>query len=178
MKRMLLALLLANAATGLRAQTPLLPDTGDAAEVQDLQRQIRQRWNARVRQDLQLSDEQAAKLQGTETKYLQQRRDVAQRQRAINEALRGELQPGVVASGDSVRKLLDARDRNRAALAQIDRDENQEIARYLSPVQHARYQMMREQLRQRIQQLRQERRGGARAGTIRPRGARRRWPGP
>jgi hypothetical protein len=154
------ALVLVGLAPGVRGQAQTPPDTGgDAAEVQQLQREIRQRWNARVRQDLGLSDAQATQLQATETKYLRQRRDVAQRQRAVNEALRGQLQPGAAASNDSVRKLLDARDRNRAALAQIDRDENDEIARYLSPVQHARYQMMREQLRQRIQQLRQERRG-------------------
>ena len=141
----------------VRAQTP--QDTGsDAPEVQQLQHEIRQRWNARVRQNLGLTDQQAAQLQATESKYLAQRRDVAQRQRAVNEALRGQLQPGVAANDDSVRKLMDARERNRAALAQIDRNENDEIAHYLSPVQHARYQIMREHLRQRIQELRGMRR--------------------
>ncbi len=157
MKRLLWVLLVVVVAPGARAQHPA--DTSDAAEVQQLQRQIRERWNARVRQNLGLSNDQAAQLQATEDKYLQQRRDIAQRQRALNEALRGQLQPGVAASNDSVRKLMDARERNRVALAQLDRDENREIAGYLDPVQHARYQMMREQLRQRIQQLRQERRG-------------------
>src|SRR3989442_6822942 len=155
----------------LAAENPA--DTRDAAEVQQLQRQLRQRWNERVRHDLHLSDEQTAKLQETEGKYQQQRRDLAQHQQAVNEALRGQLQPGVAANGDSVRRLMDAREHNRTALAQLDRDEDREIAGYLNPVQHARYQMMREQLRRRIQDIREQRRArahgpGPRRGAGRP----------
>jgi len=164
--------LLAAAVPALAAQQPA--DTSEDAEVQQLQRQLRQRWNERVRHDLNLSDEQAAKLQGTEGKYQQQRRDIAQRQQAVNEALRGQLQPGVAADGDSVRRLMEAREHNRAALAQLERDEDKEIAGYLNPVQHARYQMMREQLRRRIQDIREQRRArgqglGPRGGAGRPR---------
>ncbi len=178
MKRLVWVVLLAIAAPGLRAQTP--PDTGrereGKGEVQQLQRELRQRWNARVRDNLGLSNDQATRLQTTEDTYLAQRRDMAQRQRAINEAMRGQLQPGVAANEDSVRKLMAARERNRTSLTQLERDEDREIAGYLNPVQHARYQMMREQLRQRIQQLRQERRG--RGGAIGPHGGARRRPRP
>src|SRR2546427_3724228 len=156
MKYFLFVMLLAPALPALQAQTPT--DTSGEAEAQQVRQQIRERWNARVRQDLNLSDDQAAKLQGTEQKFTQQRVDLAQRQRAINDALRGQLQPGVAANSDSVRKLMDARDRNRAALAEIDRNENREVSGYLTPVQQARYQMMREQLRRRIQEIREQRR--------------------
>src|SRR3989449_3492729 len=184
MKQVLFVMLLtlARALPTLEAQTP--SDTSGEAEAEQLRQQIRQRWNARVRQDLNLSDDQAAKLQGTEQKFTQQRVDLAQRQRAINDALRGQLQPGVAANSDSVRKLMDARDRNRAALAEIDRNENREVSGYLTPVQQARYQMMREQLRRRIQEIREQRRArggrgggggggimGPRRGLGRPRGA-------
>src|SRR6266496_3627192 len=138
---------LAAAVPVLAAQNPA--DTSEDAEVQQLQRQLRQRWNEQVRHDLNLSDEQA-----------------------VNEALRGQLQPGVAANGDSVRRLMDAREHNRTVLAQLDRDEDKEIAGYLSPVQHARYQMMREQLRRRIQDIREQRR--ARGQGLGPRGAARR----
>src|SRR2546422_3491707 len=172
MKRFLFVMLLALALPVLEAQTPT--DTSGQAEAEQLRQQIRERWNARVRQDLNLSDDQAAKLQGTEQKFTQQRVDLAQRQRAINDALRGQLQPGVAANSDSVRKLMDARDRNRAALAEIDRNENREVSGYLTPVQQARYQMMREQLRRRIQEIREQRRRrgemmGPRRGPGRPR---------
>jgi len=172
MKRFLFVILLALALPALEAQTPT--DTSGEPEAQQLRQQIRERWNTRVRQDLNLSDDQAAKLQGTEQKFTQQRVDLAQRQRAINEGLRGQLRPGVAANSDSVRKLMDARDRNRAALAEIDRNESREVSGYLTPVQQARYQMMREQLRRRIQEIREQRRRrgemmGARRGLGRPR---------
>jgi hypothetical protein len=167
MKRVAFILCLVLAAPGVRAQNP--PDTTDDAEAQQLRQELRQRWNQRVHRDLELTDEQAGKLQGTEDRYLQRRREMAQRQRAVNEGLRRQLQPGIAANADSVRKLMDARDRNRTALAQLDRDEDREISGYLTPVQHARYQMMREQLRHRIEQIREQRR--ARGQLVGPRGA-------
>ena len=168
----LLFILTLAAAPALAGQNP--PDTSDGAEAQQLRQQIRERWNQRVRQDLGLSDEQAAQLQATEQRFLGQRMDIARRQQTVNEALRGQLQPGVAANSDSVRRLMDARERNRAALAQVDRDEDREISGYLTPVQHARYQMMREQLRRRIQEIRDRRRGGAGRAAPRPMRPRRR----
>src|SRR5881409_487463 len=91
MKQVLFVMLLALALPALEAQTR--SDTSGEAEAEQLRQQIRQRWNARVRQELNLSDDQAAKLQGTEQKFTQQRVELAQRQRTVNEALRGQLQP-------------------------------------------------------------------------------------
>src|SRR2546425_6022250 len=183
MKRFLFVMVLALPLPALQAQTP--SDTSGDAEAAQLRQQIRDRWSARVRQDLNLSDDQAAKLQGTEQKFTQQRVGLAQRQRTVNEALRGQLQPGVAANSDSVRKLMEARDRNRAALAEIDRNENREVSGYLTPVQQARYQMMREQLRRRIQEIREQRRarggrggGGVNGPPRRPGGPRRSQPPP
>lgn len=168
MKRSLALSLLLVFGPVLRAQTP--PDTADTAEVQRLQQRIRERWNERVRRDLNLTNEQAAKLQATEGRFLERRRDLARNQRAIGEALRNQLQPGVAANSDSVRKLMDVRQKNRAALAQLDQDEDREVAGYLNPVQHARYQAMREELRRRIQEIRERRRGmGSRGRGARPR---------
>lgn len=167
MKRYLCMLAFATAAPGaaaLRAQTP---DTSDQAQVQHLRHEIRQRWNARVRRDLDLSGDQAAKLQATEGRFLERRRDLVEGQGAVNEALRGQLRPGIAANPDSVRRLMDAREQNRAMLAQLEREEEKEIGGYLNPVQHARYQMLREQLRRRIEQIREQRR--ARGPLLEPR---------
>lgn len=166
MKRFFWVLLLVTTARALAAQEAQTakdrldrPDTSDAAEAQELRQRIRQRWHERVRQDLNLSNDQVSKLQDTEGRFMQRRREIAERQRAINEALREQLQPGVAANSDSVRKLNQARDRNRQTLAELEQDENKEIGGYLNPVQHARYQMMREQMRRRIDQIRDQRRG-------------------
>jgi Spy/CpxP family protein refolding chaperone len=169
-KRFFWMLLLVTTAPALAAQDR--PDTSDAAEAQELRQRIRQRWHERVSQDLNLSSDQVAKLQDTEGRFTLRRREIAERQRAINEALREQLQPGVAANSDSVRKLMGARDRNRRALAELDQDENKEIAAFLSPVQHARYQMMREQMQRRIDHIRDRRQAGGKMGPpgrMRPR---------
>jgi hypothetical protein len=156
MKRILwVALLLL--APALAAQNP--GDSGrDRGQAQRLRQQVLARWRARVRTELQLNDDQAAKLQATEERFLARRRDIAEQQRAVVQELRDQLQPGVAANGDSVRKLMDARAQNRAALIELEGDEDREIAEYLSPVQHARYQLMRQRFQEWIAEMRRERR--------------------
>ncbi len=150
-----LFLLVCLAASALAAQNP--SDTSDAAQTQQLRDQVRERWHQVVRRQLDLKPEQAAKLEGTEDRFAAQRRVIGQRQRGVQEALRGQLQPGVAANADSVRRLMDVRDQNRAALAQLERDEEKEMAGYLTPVQRARYQFLRQRLQERIVEMRRQR---------------------
>lgn len=116
------------------AQNP--PDSGSAAR--------RQRREALVSQALGITTDQATKLEATRARFAPQRRTIMERARAIRAGLRGQLQPGIAANADSVRKLLDARDQNRGAFVQLQRDEEKEIAGYLSPVQRARLDLLRE----------------------------------
>ena len=113
-------------------------DTGRAARMQ--------RWQGHMRAQLGLTDDQAAKLRATREKFMPQRRDIMQRERAIHQGLRGQLQPGVAANTDSVRKLLDAHMGVRVALAQLDRDQDRELSVFLTPVQRARIEMMYEHM--------------------------------
>lgn len=153
-------LLLVVLAQGAVAQEPQeSADTEGGAQATWLRQRIRERWNVQVRRQLNLTDDQAAKLQATENRFFQQRREIMRRQWAVLRGLRGQLQPGVDADADSVRRLMDAREQNRAAIAQLDRDEDRETAAYLSPVQRARYQLMRQRLQERIAEMRRERRG-------------------
>lgn len=140
----------------MAAQQP--GESGSGLQAERLRQMIRQRWSVQVRRQLNLTDDQAAKLRATEDRFFERRRDFQQRQRAVLEGLRGQLQPGMAADPDSVRKLMDAREQNRAAVAQLDREEDRELAGYLSPVQHARYQLMRQRLQERIAEMRRQRR--------------------
>ncbi len=153
----LLLVVLAQGAVAQEPQEP--PDTEGGAQATWLRQRIRERWNVQVRRQLNLTDDQAARLQATENRFFQQRREIMRRQWAVLRGLRGQLQPGVEADADSVRRLMDAREQNRAAIAQLDRDEDRETAAYLSPVQRARYQLMRQRLQERIAEMRRERRG-------------------
>jgi Spy/CpxP family protein refolding chaperone len=126
------------AAPALAAQGRSPADTGRAARMQ--------RWEAHTRKQLGLTDDQAAKLRATRERFMPQRRDIMQRERAIHEGLRGQLQPGVAANPDSVRKLLDAHMQVRVALTQLDRDQDRDLAAFLTPVQRARIEMMDEHM--------------------------------
>ena len=132
MNGMALMLLLA-AAPALSAQGKNPADTGRAARMQ--------RWQGQMRARLGLTDDQAAKLKATRERFMPQRRDVMQRMRAIHGALRNQLQPGVAANPDSVRKLLDALMQVRVAQVQLDRDQDRDLATFLTPVQRARIEM-------------------------------------
>ena len=86
------------------------------------------------------------------------------RRRAIDD----QMQPGVAANQDSLRKLLDAQRTGRAELAKIEQDEDQEMAGYLTPVQRARYEQMRGRLMQRVVEMQLERRDGRMGRGMQP----------
>ncbi|HXQ29061.1 MAG TPA: Spy/CpxP family protein refolding chaperone [Gemmatimonadales bacterium] len=123
-----------------------------------LLQEFRKRWHEHVQQELALTPDQATKLQATEDRFAADRRPIAQSQRQVQQALREQLRPGAAADADSVTKLLAARDQGRTALMKLEQDEDQEMAGYLTPVQRARYQMMRQQLQERISEMRRHRR--------------------
>jgi Spy/CpxP family protein refolding chaperone len=157
MKRLVPLLWLAIAA-GLGAQQPTDSGSAPRRDAQDLIRQIEQRFHERVRNRLGLTDEQDAKLMATEQRIRARRQVLLARQRAIEEGLDDQMRPGVAANPDSVRRLMDARQTLRADRLKLDEEEDREMAGYLSPVQRAQFQQMRENFRVRLQQLRQARR--------------------
>ena len=154
MKRIALLLLL-TVAPGISAQTP--SDTEGGAQAGWLRQQIRQRWNERVRRQLGLTEDQTVRLHATEDRFFQRRREILWRQRAVLQELHRHLQAGSDADPDSVRALMDEREQNRVAIVQLEREEDQEMAAYLTPVQRARYQLMRQRLQERIAEMRQRR---------------------
>lgn len=158
---------------------------GDTAEAGRLRAEIERRWSERVQEDLKLTSDQSAKLRATQEKFGARRRTLAQQQAERRRALDDQMQPGIAANADSVRKLMDGIRTGRAEMVKIEQDEDQEMSGYLNPVQRARYQQMREQLMQRVNAMRMERRerremmGEPRRPMIQPRvrpGGRRRGP--
>ena len=144
----------------LAAQRDSAHAPGDTAEAGRLRQEIERRWNERVQQDLNLSSDQATKLRATQERFGNRRRDVMQQQLVRREALQSQMQPGIAANSDSVRKLMDGIQTGRADMLKIEQDQDREMAGYLTPVQRARYQQMRERFIQRIGEMRMERREG------------------
>src|SRR2546427_7954931 len=143
----------------------------DTVEAGRLRAQIESTFTRRVQEDLNLSQDQAAKLRATQERFGARRRDVMQQQMERRRALENQMQPGIAANSDSVRKLMDGMQTGRAEMLKIEQDQDREMSGYLTPVQRARYQQMRERLMQRVGELRMERRegrGGERGPGTRP----------
>ncbi len=157
MKRMAWVLMLA-AAVPLAAQEPTEPqDTAGAAQ---LRQQIEQRFHQIVRERLVLTDQQDAQLRATQEKFGAQRRDLMREQADHRQALDRQMQPGVAANPDSVQLHLQGIQRNQERLLRLQQDEDREMAGYLTPVQRAQYQMLRDRLANRLSELRRQRQGG------------------
>ncbi len=122
--------------------------------LEELRRRVRERMADRVRQQLDLTDAQMQQLRATVGKYGSGRRQMEQRQRALREALAGQLRPGSAASRDSVARLTDELLAVRVRYAESFRAEQLEMARYLDPVQRARILVLRERLLERGRELR------------------------
>jgi len=142
---------------------------GDSAEAGRLRAQIEDKFRGRVQEELKLSPDQVTKLRATQERYSGRRRTVMQQQLERRRALEDQMQPGIAANSDSVRKLMDGIQTGRADMLKIEQDQDREMAGYLSPVQRARYQQMRERFMQRVGELRMERRQGLGGGMGRGR---------
>jgi hypothetical protein len=133
---------------------------GMAPRRQILEQRVRQRFEEIVQQRLQLTDDQVRRLRETNVRFAAERRLLADREREMRGEIRRELQPGVAANQDHVAALTDslfAIQRQRLDAAQA---EQKELAGYLSPVQRVRYYGLQEQLRRRLELIRQRRRTG------------------
>jgi hypothetical protein len=133
-----------------------------------LQEEIDRRFGQVVQQRLGLTGDQSARLRATEERFRVRRRAILRQQLALRFALDGQMRPGQAADADSVRRLMDGIQANRGELFRLEQDQDREMAGYLTPVQRAQYQMLRERLLARLQEVRRER-GMGRGDRVRPR---------
>jgi hypothetical protein len=167
MKRLVMFSLAVMLVPGLAAQQrDSVRQRGDTGEAEQLRTQIEQRFTARVQEELKLTPDQAGKLRETQERFGTRRRALMRQQLERRRALEGQMQPGVAANQDSVRKLMDGMHAGRLEMAKIQQDEDRELSGYLTPVQRARFQHMRERFLQRVGEMRREGRGirGQRGG--------------
>lgn len=176
MRTFLVLSLAVTLAAGLAAQQrDSVRQRGDSGEAQRLRAQVEQRFSERVQQNLNLTPDQATKLRASQEKFSTRRQTLMQQQRERRQALEGQMQPGVAANPDSVNKLLDGLQSGRAQMLKLEQDQDDEMSKYLTPVQRARYQQMRERLMDRVTQMRMQRgMGRGRGDGMGGRGSRRR----
>lgn len=124
---------------------------GDRAQ---LEQELRQRLANVVRERLGLNDEQMRRLSEVNQKYDSARRELIRREFALRRGLRQQLMQADPASDDSVAKLLDGQLGIQRARIELLEAEQADLARFLTPVQRARYLGIQEQMRRQVEQLR------------------------
>lgn len=121
--------------------------------VQQLQRRVLQV----VQRTLGASDDQMRQLVEVNRKYEGERRALNQKDRAARQSIRAEVLRDSLADQDTVSRMLDVLvDVQRQRLDVFTR-EQRDLARFLTPVQRAKYATLQERLRKKVEQLRQER---------------------
>lgn len=133
-------------------------DNGDASpQAAEMRQQIETRFAQQIQTAMGLTDQQAVKLRATFNTYAPKRRAMEAQERSIKQALQGQLRPGIAANADSVSRLVDRLLEVKVEYARSFMEENREMSGYLTPVQRAQFQVMRERLMARIEAIRQQR---------------------
>ena len=145
------------AALGMAPSAAAQDDGDDSPAAAQIRQQIETRFAQQLQQTMGLSDQQAVKLRATFNKYGPARRVMEGEERSIKRALQGQLRPGIAANSDSVARLVNRLLDLKVEYAKSFVEENREMEGYLTPVQRAQFQVMRERLMARIAQIRENR---------------------
>jgi Spy/CpxP family protein refolding chaperone len=168
-KSLLLTLSLGAAAATVSAQ----PVRGSSAEASRpaLEQQFRQRLAKLAQTRIGLTDAQMAQLEQSTARYAPQLSDLATQERETRRQLRVEL-TATQPNQQHVSDLLDASLRLQKQRIALIEAEQKDLARFMTPVQRARYIALQQQFRRRTQELTAKRGGSQRPGAQRPGGKR------
>jgi Spy/CpxP family protein refolding chaperone len=156
-------------AGGLEAQRArgLEPGGGErgGGPPRELLRKVRQAFMGQVRRQLNLTDEQAKRLQDVDRKFEQQRNQLRKDEGDARRALRVALEDTTTAPDPAkVEEYLNRLVKDQHRRADVLEAEQKELAAFLNPVQRAKFFALRDQLARRINELQGQGRGGRRGG--------------
>lgn len=137
-----------------------------------LEERFRERTAEVVRRRLQLNDDQMTRLKATNQQFDRQRMALVADERQARQALRAELVAGDAANQQKVAGLLDQLMRVQRRRLDLVENEQRELGKFLTPVQRAKYFALQNEMRKRVEELRDRpnaRRGNAPLGNLRPR---------
>jgi Spy/CpxP family protein refolding chaperone len=154
MRRLVLcAVLLAASAGPLLAQADSGPPRGPR-----IRERIEHRFAERLRHELDLTEEQAARLREVAQENGRRRRELRLRERTLRAALEEQLRKEAKAEQDSILRLTDDLLALRVEYAESWRQEMGDLD-FLTPAQRARLMVLRERLLHRVHEMREARRG-------------------
>ena len=136
---------------------PLRAQGGGNPAQRPLVQALQQRVLEMMQRTLGASDDQMRQLVEVNKRYEGERRELNQKDREARQTIRAEVLRDSLADQDKVASMLDALvDVQRQRLDVFGR-EQRDLARFLSPVQRAKYATLQEGLRKKVEQLRQQR---------------------
>lgn len=137
-----------------------------------LEQQVRERIGRVVQQQLGLTEAETQRLQGVNQRYEGQRRDLMRQEREARMSLRREVLRGDSADQKRTDALLGTLLEVQRKRLELVEGEQRELARFLTPVQRAKYLALQDQMRRRVEEMRQRaaqrRPGGPGAGRPLP----------
>jgi Spy/CpxP family protein refolding chaperone len=152
MRSRLFAMALACALTApLRAQDAA--DSSQRPAVQALQRRVFEV----VQRTLGATDDQMRQLTEVNRRYQEDRRELNQKDRQARQTIRAEVLRDSSADQKLVARMLDQLVDVQRQRIEIFTREQRELAKFLTPVQRAKYATLQEGLRKKVEQLRQQR---------------------
>ena len=129
-----------------------------------LEQQIRDRIGTALKKNLNLTDDQFAKLQATNKRFEERRRLLVEQERDARMCMRDIMITGDTTNQARVSQALDRMLQVQRQRFELVEAEQKEVAGYLTPLQRARYLGMQEQMFRRVEALRQQGMNRGRAG--------------
>ncbi len=160
MRAVALAVLIATASVAKAQSGPGTPPPERAR----VEQQLRARLGEVVKQRLGLNTQQMQQLNAANRKFDGDRLALLNSERRVRMAIRQQIEAGDKAAQDRISALMDSTlliERRRLDLME---GEQNELKKFLTPRQRAQYFGLQSQLRQRMQQMRQNRALRARRG--------------
>jgi hypothetical protein len=142
-----------------RAARGQLPDSQGRNRAA-LEGQVLDRITQMARRQLGLNDAQVEKLRKSNVQFADRRRVLMEQERDIRMSLRDEMISGDSSRQRQVGDLMDRMVKAQRQRIDLLEQEQKDLATFLTPMQRARYFGMEEQLRRRVEQMRQDGAGG------------------
>jgi hypothetical protein len=153
MKRSLRLTTLALALGGASAYAQPVTAPTTKANRSALDQQFRERVAKLTQERVGLTDAQMAQLDQSNSRFAPQLSQVAEQERETRRQLRQEMTSGGQPNQQHVSELLDASLQLQKQRIAIVEAEQKELARFMTPVQRARYIALQQQFRRRAQEL-------------------------
>jgi len=120
---------------------------------QQLQQQIRRSLWRVAKQRIGFSDDQMLRLERTSQRFDQQRRMLAQEEKAQRVAMRTEILADSSANQSNIAIALEQLHGLQQRRLDLQAEEQKEFATFMTPLQRAKFMALQEQVRRRLQDL-------------------------